>query len=184
MRLNLFYPLAIAGLLFSASCDRSEASYTTPVCKYPTTQELRVTSVVDRDARWSYNGYDLPQDWFGFQFVGAPFTDLCTKDTNSAMATIRGGFKEVRVFMKFTTKDSVEIPLNKVAEGTPDQYTWSGSVTGIDLSKYYSSYSGKMWPVVYVKVPWYLTYADGAEGYEELKKYFKYMEIKPTGKTY
>lgn len=180
---SLFYPLAIAAVALTSSCSRSESGYVQNVCQYPVKQYQHIYTVRENDTYWGL--YSL-KDWESVvvKYTGKAFTDLCVVEKNSAKVSVKGRFIDVKAYMKMTDKDSVEVPIVKtVLDATNNIYSFEGSVDGIDLKPFYQHYTGRMYPVLYITMPFDSPYKDYAYMIERLKFNLISIEIEPTSKT-
>lgn len=148
---SFFYPLAIASVILSSSCDRSEASYVTPKCTSAVNETINVTEAREYESYWRF--YELKEwEWVILKYSDRSFLDLCTKDKNGVEVKVVGNFIDVRAYMKITDHDSVEVPMVKTNAGN-NLYNFDGKIDNIDLQPYYQHYTGKFKPVLYVKMP-------------------------------
>ncbi len=148
---SFFYPLAIASVIFSSSCDRTEASYITPKCTSAPNQSIKVTEAREYESYWRF--YELKEwEWVILKYSDKTFVDLCTSDKNGVDVKVVGNFIEVRAYMKITDRDSVEVPIVK-KNAANNMFSFEGALDNIDLQPYYQHYPGKFKPVLYIKMP-------------------------------
>jgi hypothetical protein len=181
MKLKMvFYPLAIAAVIFSSSCDRSDASYVQPSCQFPSNQSTGVYTAHHNDKYWTYVSMSN-YNWIYFRFIDKPFTDLCADQKNGVKVRVRGKFMEVKSYVKITDKDSLEVPLVKTSIDS-NTYSYDGNLDNIDLQPYFQNYPGRYTPVLYIKMPY-----DDTNGVnwmyfmERLRFNLIGIEITPTG---
>ncbi len=178
---SLLFPLAIASVIFSSSCRRTEADYVQPVCKYPVTQFQHVYGAETFDKLWGF--YDLDA-WKScvIRYNGAAFTDLCTAEKGGVKVRVRGNFIDVKAYMKLTDNDSIEVPM-KVTTLDSNLKSFDGEVNNIDYVPYYQHYPARMKPVLYIRMPYDSPYKDYYYMIGRLKINLLSVEIDPTGKS-
>jgi|GEM_PF-2870040 len=181
---SLLLPFVFASLLFT-SCKRSnsESSYVQPYCKYPVTQYQHVYGAETFDKLWGF--YDLDA-WKScvITYNGAAFTDLCTREKGGVKVRVVGNFMDVKAFMKLTEKDSIEVPMKSKALDTANKvYEFTGETYNIDFIPYFQHYTGRMKPILYIRMPYDSPYRDYYYMIERLKVNLKSVEIDPQGMT-
>lgn len=180
---SLLFPLAIASVIFSSSCRRTEANYVQPVCKYPVTQYQHVYGAETFDKLWGF--YDLDA-WKScvVRYTGAPFTDLCATEKGGVKVRVVGNFTEVKAYMRITEHDSVEVPMPSQGKKLDSNvYEFVGELDNIDFVPYYQHYPARMRPVLYIKMPYDSPYIDYYYMISRLKVNLKSVEIDPKGMT-
>ncbi|OSZ78865.1 hypothetical protein CAP35_11625 [Chitinophagaceae bacterium IBVUCB1] len=175
----LFYPLAIASVIFSSSCDRTDASYVQPSCQFAPNQKTGVYSAHHNDKYWTYLDFSS-EKWIYFRFIDKAFIDLCTSEKNGVNIRVRGKFMEVKGYIKITDKDSLEVPLVKTNLDS-NTYSFDGKLDNIDLMPYFQNYPGRYTPVLYIKMPYDSHYVNWMYFIERLKFNMIGIEVTPTG---
>ncbi len=178
---SLLFPLAIASVIFSSSCRRTEANYVQPVCKYPVTQYQHVYGAETFDKLWGFYELDAWKSCV-IKYSGAAFTDLCTAEKGGVTVRVRGNFMDVKAYMKITDNDSVEVPIVKTKLDS-NKYSFDGKLDNIDYVPFYQNYPARMKPVLYIRMPFDSPYKDYYYMIGRLKINLISVEIDPSGKT-
>ncbi|HLO70101.1 MAG TPA: hypothetical protein VK167_04490 [Flavipsychrobacter sp.] len=180
---SLLYPLAVASVVLSSSCNRTQSSYVQPYCQYKSSQNQHIYSAMGSDRYWGL--YSL-KSWEScvVKYTGKAFTDLCTSEKNGVKVQLRGKFLDVKAYIKLTENDSVEVKIDKTAlDAANGVYSFDGINNEIDLKPYYQHYPGRMTPVLYITMAFDTPYKDYGYMIERLRYNLIGLEIDVVGKS-